>query len=306
MSKANIGLLYSRNDFAPLMTMSAGWTVANESAAMTLTLYEYLLTFSQEIDLPWGQHRPTSTMGRHQFANSGQSNCTVASRLSETFSLVLYASTAILVMIRLYVVSNRNVWLLVAITALGVLFSTVNIYYFATLKFNALQAPYTGCQGQTSLHLSGVNIVMAIVVVESIVVAVTWINTLSIIRLTREASSRNHKGVSYLVLRDGSVYFITLLLMNILSLLAFRVKLMSNSATYVDTLSSILISRFVLNLRDDNGRSSDPDRTLHMSHLTDLRFSSAPHGRLVGNLGQSLCLENGIELEDMSRTASVA
>lgn len=41
------------------------------------------------------------------------------------------------------------------------------------------------------------------VVVESIVVAVTWINTLSIIRLTREASSRNHKGVSYLVLRDG-------------------------------------------------------------------------------------------------------
>ncbi|KAI0809274.1 hypothetical protein BC629DRAFT_1106994 [Irpex lacteus] len=133
-----------------------------------------------------------------------------------------------------------------------------------------------------SLALSTRSVVIS---ADIIVILVTWLKTG---RTYREA--RQQKVVaplSRLLLRDGTIYFLVLLVINILVPINDITSLANFdfATSFLTTLAPIIICRFILNLRQiDDGGSSLPSG----GRSTGLRFAS--------NMGQPL--HTGIEEED--------
>ncbi|KAI1791857.1 hypothetical protein LXA43DRAFT_381020 [Ganoderma leucocontextum] len=94
------------------------------------------------------------------------------------------------------------------------------------------------------------------------------------------------------MLRDGILYFLVLLSLNVLHL-AFTLSatfghLISNIAIFEDQITAVLVSRFLLDLQTANQRSlklstNDP---LHLSTGTFDGGGSVAFARVVGSLGE--------------------
>ncbi|KAI0919881.1 hypothetical protein AcW1_002980 [Taiwanofungus camphoratus] len=137
-----------------------------------------------------------------------------------------------------------------------------------------------------------------------IVLFVTWYHTYSI---RKEACRTNIKtSLVSLLLRDGTVYFVVLLVLNLLQVITEDVlkPVIKETADYlsifVPAIESILISRFMMNLRQVYHTSDDDMPSLHLSswhasshhqpqsQTQSLEFTS----RFVGNMGASLMHES--------------
>ncbi|OCH87019.1 hypothetical protein OBBRIDRAFT_837711 [Obba rivulosa] len=106
-------------------------------------------------------------------------------------------------------------------------------------------------------------------------------------------------SLATLLLRDGTIYFLIFLFLNVIQMILFLTGVFNYVTIFITPLSSILVSRFIMNLRQIhltretmggprpsfvrtvtmNGTASEP-----RSHLTSLRFASA----IVGNMGAPL------------------
>ncbi|KZT08754.1 uncharacterized protein LAESUDRAFT_723684 [Laetiporus sulphureus 93-53] len=113
-----------------------------------------------------------------------------------------------------------------------------------------------------------------------------------------EVRKLRFKGsIATVLMRDGTLYFMALLLLNILQIvIKIRYENSQNTADYVvlflPPISSILISRFILNLRQVSVGSVDLNTISHSA----LNTPDIP-SRLVGNFGAdvqhtSLIFEN--------------
>jgi len=139
---------------------------------------------------------------------------------------------------------------------------------------------------------------------ECVVIALTWFKTADILNTLKIAAVGARKGPAYLLLRDGTTYFVTLLLLNTLSLLSIRVEAFNNMPTLIDTLTSILISRFMLDLRHDFvSREGSTSMSLHMSEMSDVEFAAPASDRFIGNLGAAVGRDRDYYDYDESRGA---
>ncbi|KZT04670.1 uncharacterized protein LAESUDRAFT_290826 [Laetiporus sulphureus 93-53] len=123
-----------------------------------------------------------------------------------------------------------------------------------------------------------------------ILLAVTWYKTFKVAREARTAGVQ--APLAILLLRDGTLYFVTISLLNVLEIvLAFTVQLVEVDAyVYVSLfgpqMSSILFTRFVFNLRQvSSDLAVSSERPLSTVPQTrTLEFSS----KLVGNMDADL------------------
>ncbi|TFY56786.1 hypothetical protein EVJ58_g7427 [Rhodofomes roseus] len=117
-----------------------------------------------------------------------------------------------------------------------------------------------------------------------IVLVVTWRNTYNI---QKEASVVNLRTPTItLLLRDGTIYFTLLLILNVLHLALEITDVFWDITYFVTGFSSIVISRFLLNLRqvhaDEERDGTQP--SFIASHVSGLNFAST----IIGNLGEHL------------------
>ncbi|KAH9939943.1 hypothetical protein B0H21DRAFT_824979 [Amylocystis lapponica] len=151
--------------------------------------------------------------------------------------------------LRMYAIWAKDWRVLVGLAFLGLIPPVVNMYYFTTLIIVSPPPPFVRCMNYVELSNLTVDIV--------------------------------------LLLRDGTIYFLTLLILFVITLVAdihwipewFTIQLL------IDTLSSILISRFFLNLREVylSGYGTDGSSILP-SQISTVRFASV----FAGNLGAPL------------------
>lgn len=91
-----------------------------------------------------------------------------------------------------------------------------------------------------------------------------------------------------LLLRDGTFYFIVLLVINVLHLTLSLTNVFSDVTYFSTAMSSVIVSRFLLNLRqvhmEDNYPDEQPSFVGSTSRISDVRFAST----VVGNLGAPL------------------
>ncbi|KIP07078.1 hypothetical protein PHLGIDRAFT_118417 [Phlebiopsis gigantea 11061_1 CR5-6] len=210
--------------------------------------------------------------------------------------------------LRMYAIYGKDRRILAFVLTLGLVNPCVNIYYNTTLMFQAMPPPFKGCGQESSLdvtngnqttdlalmrhspssyHPTTVVLFGAIftILFESIVLALTWNRTADIWTMLRKRQS--HTGLVELLCRDGTIYFLVLLVLTGLSMISIRDQMFNNMPAITDTLTSICLARFMLNLRSiglKSGRltSSSSGSTLPYG---DLKFATC---RFVGNLGAPL------------------
>ncbi|KAI0337391.1 hypothetical protein BDW22DRAFT_1349194 [Trametopsis cervina] len=303
-----------------------------EVAASTLFFYDYLLTLPQEIKCVW--QRPKHGAAVLFFVNryvvffnrlirlvqtvswSGETEnnadviCNVVWRVSEGCTIIMYLLVAVFATLRMYAVWGKDMKIGGCILILGLVYPLVNTYFVTTLSLSALAPPFTGCGQQTTLNFPSADLLFFLfgtvfaILFECVIIALTWTKTLDIQRVLRRKSMGAHRSTSYLILRDGTTYFLTLLSFNILSLLSIRVEFphkltrvslqaFNNVPAITDTLTSMLITRFILNLREDFMAAQDgSSSSLHPSNMSDLRFAARRSTRLIGNLGAPVYVDD--------------
>ncbi|KAI0769536.1 hypothetical protein BC629DRAFT_790149 [Irpex lacteus] len=127
-----------------------------------------------------------------------------------------------------------------------------------------------------------------VIVGDILVLAVTWSKTAS---LYLEARQLNMKApLATILFRDGTIYFIILLILNVLEVARDNVPTLTDMnllGALFSVLPSIIVCRFILNLRQIEPAGSS---WASGSHSVSLRF--------VGNMGQSLRIAGEEEGED--------
>ncbi|KAJ3551703.1 hypothetical protein NM688_g4556 [Phlebia brevispora] len=138
--------------------------------------------------------------------------------------------------------------------------------------------------------------VLSTITADVIAIAITWFKTY---RHVREASSIGvNVDVGVALLRYGSLYFIVFFVVNLANGLVELVPSLTSAqpiSTFTAVLPSIVLSRFLINLRQvDTAESSSATR---VSHVSSLNFRRPSMPTIIGNLGEPLA-EDDIDSED--------
>ncbi|GJE85053.1 hypothetical protein PsYK624_011300 [Phanerochaete sordida] len=89
------------------------------------------------------------------------------------------------------------------------------------------------------------------------------------------------KSLSEVILRDGTLYFISLLLLNVVTVLQIRFTNESSSRVLEEALSATFASRFMLSLR-----SAAASHDVSQSDTSDARQSEFPGLRFVSTIAE--------------------
>ncbi|KAI0338636.1 hypothetical protein BDW22DRAFT_1362709 [Trametopsis cervina] len=89
---------------------------------------------------------------------------------------------------------------------------------------------------------------------DALVLALTCIKTLSVSRGMR-ALQMQHSSISQLLVRKGFLYFLVFLLLNIIQTIIQETTGIEYLSPYIVAITSVLTSRFLLNLRQNNESS---------------------------------------------------
>lgn len=217
--------------------------------------------------------------------------------------LIITAFTSL----RTYAIWNKDWRIFGLVFFLGIVPCVVNIYYYTLLDIVSAPPPFLGCGEYVNLSpsaatiLSIFNCVFAIVS-DSIVLILTWLKTAEI---QRSFTGANRKGnLVALIQRDGTLYFVTILILNVLNLVAIKFQAFGSLPAITEVLTSILISRFILNLRGiflSPGGSNATTSTLRMSQMSSLHFASGIAGNLGAPLGDPADAEDRIDDSSTAR-----
>ncbi|KAJ3534609.1 hypothetical protein NM688_g7109 [Phlebia brevispora] len=136
------------------------------------------------------------------------------------------------------------------------------------------------------------------IVADIIAIAITWVKTY---RLVREVASVGvNSDLGTMLLRHGSLYFIVLLIVNLMNGLIALIPsllLVDPMVTFVEILPSIILSRFLINLRQVNTQESGSAAPLSRFSTLNFRMPSIPS--VIGILGEPLAgNEDDINDED--------
>ncbi|KAI0334549.1 hypothetical protein GY45DRAFT_1242288, partial [Cubamyces sp. BRFM 1775] len=243
------------------------WT----SSAMALLVYDYLLTLRHEVRFVWSRKFTGATvlflLNRYIIILvylvdvitlfpiiSKVSACPGTGRFITVLEVLPYIIWAAFSSLRAYALSSRNLPIGLLIFLLSLVPAGVNAYFFSTFSFIELPSP-SNCTALSDITAQLMTIVSraSLMAADTLVIVVTWASTYRIGKASRDA----RLGFSFgaLLLRDGTIYFVALVAMNIVHMTLNTVKPNDfvQQASYVTVLenpiTSILVSRFILNLR---------------------------------------------------------
>ncbi|KAJ3546145.1 hypothetical protein NM688_g5547 [Phlebia brevispora] len=135
-----------------------------------------------------------------------------------------------------------------------------------------------------------VNIANASLTIATDVVAIviTWLKTYRHVR--QAAATGIGASLGATLLRYGALYFVVLCALNIAGLLMSLIPSLANPMTaFLDIIPNIVISRFLINLRQVNeSPGSESSDVLNSSHFSEPRFRVSARSDIIGNLGEPL------------------
>ncbi|KAI9068729.1 hypothetical protein FKP32DRAFT_1671971 [Trametes sanguinea] len=178
--------------------------------------------------------------------------------------------------LRVYAVSGRDLRIAALVCLLMVGPIAANTYNIPLQKPDNMPPPFN-CEVDNAVTLATHNKLTSIAG-DAIVLGVTWWKTY---RLKKAADAARVKtSIVDLLLRDGTIYFATMLVLNVLHILINFVEQVSFMGDIADVLTSILVSRFIMNLRDldakDTGQA--PNYTLTVPSVGEWHASSGDPG----------------------------
>ncbi|TFK78517.1 hypothetical protein K466DRAFT_606914 [Polyporus arcularius HHB13444] len=297
-------------------------------AALALLCWEYMAHFTQEVNMFWGckvtgasvlflsnRYLPLLSMIKVgntlkdviAASHSGLS-CAALVKAMVAFVVLQYIPWAAFSGLRTYALCGHHRWAVA--TAVFLLSSVpVGINFSRYRWLSSTTVPILHCLpevlvpqelGNKCRYLTIVSRV-CLIAADLIVLVVTWRATYYGTKL-RAIKVYRRRSFSDILLRDGTIYFLVLLTLNVLHLLFTMLSFSFESLVpvsyvtiFTEPITAILISRFILNLQDVN-RDLDRLRS-ESSDLATALESSIDFAKIIGPLGSSLISSYGVNTE---------
>ncbi|KAI8976302.1 hypothetical protein BD414DRAFT_496486 [Trametes punicea] len=280
-------------------------------AEASLIFYEYLITFDSEVRLVWRRKLTGASIVFffNRYLMILQNVITIVSYPAVSDLFVIISCVALGWMdimlnllpyfiwnafstLRVYALcghSWRFAWL-VCLLMVGPI--AANLYNIPLQKPDNMPPPYN-CEVDNAVTLA-VHTKLSLIAGDSIVLAVTWWKTYRLKKAAEVAQVR--ASIVDLLLRDGrrrdARYLAgrTMLVLNVLHIIINFVEKVSFMGDIADVLTSILVSRFIMNLRDLDGNNAGQGSR------------SDPHG---GDLETWLAAQSGAGTSSARRQATL-
>ncbi|EKM50266.1 uncharacterized protein PHACADRAFT_201110 [Phanerochaete carnosa HHB-10118-sp] len=194
-------------------------------------------------------------------------SCPPLGTLAWVLGLVEYIQIAFFSALRVFAIWDRSYsWSLVVFTLSMAPFAT-NLYQVVKSKYASVMDPLAGTtciqERMFSMRMVGIRMfhVMyitrgSLVLADTIVLVLTWIKTFGHWKNARRLKMK--VSLTTCLLRDGTMYFIALLAVNIAQILTYDSSGgISPMTMFVASLPSLFINRFIINLRAAGSETSD-------------------------------------------------
>ncbi|TFK80296.1 hypothetical protein K466DRAFT_533121 [Polyporus arcularius HHB13444] len=296
-----------------------------ELGCIALIIYEHLLTLASERraiwDRPWSIPTILFLLNRYLlllFALAvflwgfvpwqTDSVCRFPAILQVITPMAIMAVTMVFMALRIHAINNHRWYWTIMLILLGSVEIPPNIVLLTQSQYVAIRPsglPYGGCAEasyeEDRLDKPVWKRVLVAVSISSfianvLVVGITWYRTLGLVLAARKVNMRTSLG--YYLLRDGTTYFLTGIILNTIIVYIQLKKAVSLSLVAI-TLQSIFMSRFIINLRTAPIGSSLTFPSVAVgsasesSRMTELRFSPSA----FDNLGAPLDVEGANDSE---------
>ncbi|OCH92797.1 hypothetical protein OBBRIDRAFT_886033 [Obba rivulosa] len=299
----------------------SGW-IGNTCSlsACAIVFYDHVVTLSREVELMWGRKLTSVIMLFYlnrwsifvwavmQFAYLNNlatlPSCEGVDFFSDAVGILLYAIWAVFSGIRIYAISGGSWWLALVVFLLSLVAIGTNAYgWYAVAWFQINSLPVLGAACFSGRNVSAAtDTALTIssrtcqIIADILVLIVTWYKTYAL----KRAAVRNNieAPLATTLLRDGSISFLALLVLNVVDIAGWSTNLFIYGSSFITPLSSIVISRFLLDLRQITySQHDDPSNvspsTVH-SQPSSIRFRS-----FVDNIGEQLDLGSRTSDQDM-------
>ncbi|RPD69111.1 hypothetical protein L226DRAFT_575891 [Lentinus tigrinus ALCF2SS1-7] len=242
-------------------------------AGTTFLVYEYLITFGQEVKLFWrGKWTGASILF---FLNRYLALisyiliiCSLLVKGEAAISWIQFLPWAAFSALRAFALSGKNLILSIFVFLLGITPLAVNFVQYG-FDLDGYNDPTFGCSAgvdltpsmakrrlyvPSELTIASRGTLMA---ADLILLCVTWY-TLPRRNLVNLDSSRNLLSFTTVLLRDGTIYFVVLLILNILHLVFTLISVVgafdpvSFVTEFTEPATAVLVSRFLLDLQSAN------------------------------------------------------
>ncbi|EKM57677.1 uncharacterized protein PHACADRAFT_206557 [Phanerochaete carnosa HHB-10118-sp] len=235
-------------------------------------------------------HTLTFAMSQQPSQTISQIYSQVCTRLSiflQVFILIGYAQAALFSALRVFAIWDRSrIWSLV-VFVLSMAPFIVNLFSVVMSKYAIVADPISGTACTTEVPFSAQTNNISLVLADTIVLVMTWIKTFGNWRRARSVNVQ--MSLATCLLRDGTIYFMALLAVNIAQMLTYNSTIIEPlMAGFTETLPPILIHRFMIDLR-----TVDSEALNYSTHVTDRQQeqSTIQFGRpanWLGNIGETL------------------
>ncbi|KAH9921331.1 uncharacterized protein B0H18DRAFT_1021675 [Fomitopsis serialis] len=265
-------------------------------AAIVIYAYDRFLTFRWDVDLIWQRRNMSVATGLYVLIHisvavylfgqviililTGCESGYIMTVVQLCAGALFHTSFGAFTALRAYAISNRSISLTCAIFSASLVLFVGDIYEISTIVLVVAPEP-VGCvlsSDGTSYRPLIIAGEAANIVAEFLLVAATWRHA-HMIKFAKDAHVE--APITTILLRDGTVYFVTILALLIITMTLAATNSVANGfvSPLTDALQVILISHFYLNLREANSMDMDSGA----SQISDVRFT-----RVVGSLAGSL------------------
>ncbi|KAH8075986.1 hypothetical protein BXZ70DRAFT_1013083 [Cristinia sonorae] len=236
-------------------------------ASCVMLFYDMVLTFGDEVEKIWKQrfsgatvlwciNRYVSPLGYIVIIVSfhdpwPKSVCSRYVLYPEILKIFTACAIGIIFILRLYSIYSRNVYILVSFTVMLVAELAVKIWAFTDGTMLSLPPELVGCilVGKSSASERMVYTWVAELVFDTSVFLATLYRTLYLYR-TAEAGAA--MSLIKIIMRDGIMYFAAIFVSNLVTVLMFVAAppdLKVVNASFSTLITSLMVSRLMLNLR---------------------------------------------------------
>ncbi|TFK85359.1 hypothetical protein K466DRAFT_622302, partial [Polyporus arcularius HHB13444] len=273
-------------------------------------VYEYIITFGQEVNLFWrGKWTGASALfflNRYlalisyilimcEFVPMPFS-CSLLVKGEAAISWIQFLPWAAFSALRAFALTGRNIPLSVFVFLLGITPLAINFVQYG-FGLDGYNDPTFGCSAGVDLTPSMAKTLtiasrVTLMAADLILVFVTWYT----LPRRNPSGSRNTLSFSTILLRDGTIYFVVLLILNVLHLVFTLISVVgvfdpvSFVTEFTEPATAVLVSRFLLDLQSANRDalkldSRDPLNTVNQEDEFSHTSGTISFARFVGSLG---------------------
>ncbi|EKM57699.1 uncharacterized protein PHACADRAFT_251491 [Phanerochaete carnosa HHB-10118-sp] len=222
--------------------------------------------------------------------------CSIRLRIETYASILGWAEVDLFIALRISAVWGYSRSLFVIVFILGVT-PVITNSMSASITLPAYSPDVSGCFVTLTRSISDFKrkyamcayLTRSMLILQDVVVlAATWIKTSQQFRIARRSNLAI--SLSMCLLRDGTAYFVVLLILNATQMAIFASEGEQLSAL-LSVMPLILTNRFMMNLRKLGSRINEDTEAQQWSQFSSVAFNPATTA-LVGNIGECLDLSN--------------